>query len=135
MKTETPPFDPTQDTAAAPPPAPLANPAPAGLMWAAADLARASIADNTRRAYKAALRQFEQSAFPEADAGVAAYLMRLYQQGRSAACAGMVVSARQRRGCWPGSGVWLRGGAAAWWPGYAGSRRTGRRKWPRGRGT
>ncbi len=67
MKTETPPFDPTQDTAAAP----LANPAPAGLMWAAADLARASIADNTRRAYKAALRQFEQSAFPEADAGVA----------------------------------------------------------------
>ena len=89
MKTETPPFDPTQDTVAATTPAPLANPAPAGLMWATAD--------NTRQAYKAALRQFGQSAFPEADAGVAAYLMRLHQQGRSAACAGMVVSALRFR--------------------------------------
>ena len=44
------------------------------------------IADNTRRAYEVMLRQFDQSAYPETDAGVASYLVRLYEQGRSAAC-------------------------------------------------
>ena len=70
---------------------------------ASADLVRASIADNTRRAYETALRRFEQSEYPETDAGIAAYLSSLYEQGRSAACAAMVVAAlrfRARlRGC------------------------------------
>jgi integrase len=64
---------------------------------------RASIADNTRRAYETALRRFEQSEYPETDGGIAAYLSSLYEQGRSAACAAMLVAAlrfRARlRGC------------------------------------
>ena len=64
---------------------------------------RASIADNTRRAYETALRRFEQSEYPETDGGIAAYLSSLYEQGRSPACAAMVVAAlrfRARlRGC------------------------------------
>ena len=67
------------------------------------DLVQASIADNTRRAYETALRRFEQSEYPETDGGIAAYLSSLYEQGRSAACAAMVVAAlrfRARlRGC------------------------------------
>ena len=71
--------------------------APALPEWAAADLARASIADNTRRAYAAALRKFERSAYPETDAGVAAYLGRLFEEGRSTACATQVVAALRFR--------------------------------------
>ena len=70
---------------------------------ASADLVRASIADNTRRAYETALRRFEQSEYPETDGGIAACLSSLYEQGRSAACAAMLVAAlrfRARlRGC------------------------------------
>ena len=43
---------------------------------ASGDLVRASIADNTRRAYETALRRFEQSEYPETDGGIAAYLSR-----------------------------------------------------------
>ena len=71
--------------------------APALPEWAAADLARASIATNTRRAYAAALRKFEGAAYPETDAGVAAYLGRLYEEGRSFACAAQVVAALRFR--------------------------------------
>ncbi len=76
--------------------APIVSPV-SGPLWTAADLVQASIAENTRRAYEGALRQFEQSACSETDAGVAAYLGRLYEQGRSAACAGMVVAALRFR--------------------------------------
>ena len=61
------------------------------------DLVRASIAHNTRRAYKTALRRFEQSEYPETDSGIAAYLGNLYEQGRSAACAAMLVAALRFR--------------------------------------
>ena len=64
---------------------------------ASLDLVRASIADNTRRAYKTALRQFEQSEYPETDGGIAAYLSSLYEHGRSAACAAMLVAALRFR--------------------------------------
>ena len=64
---------------------------------ASADLVRASIADNTRRAYETALRRFDQSEYPETDGGIAAYLSSLYEQGRSAACAAMVVAALRFR--------------------------------------
>ena len=57
---------------------------------ASAALVRASIAENTRRAYETALRRFEQSEYPETDGGIAAYLSSLYEQGRSAACAAML---------------------------------------------
>ena len=70
----------------------------------AAELVQASLAENTRRAYEGALKRFEQSGYPETDAGVAAYLGRLYEQGRSAACANMVVAAlrfRARLRGWP----------------------------------
>ena len=97
MKTETTPFDPTEDNPMATVPVPLDNPAQASLMRAAADLARASVAKNTRRVYEAALRKFDQSAYPETDEGVAAYLSRLYEQGRSAACADMAVAALRFR--------------------------------------
>jgi len=70
--------------------------APALPAWAA-DLARASIADNTRRAYGAALRKFEQSDYPETDQGVAAYLGWLYEEGWSTACASQVVAALRFR--------------------------------------
>ena len=97
MKTETTPFDPTEDNPMATVPAPLDNPAQASLMRAAADLARASIAKNTRRVYEAALRKFDESAYSETDAEVAAYLSGLYEQGRSAACADMAVAALRFR--------------------------------------
>ena len=64
---------------------------------ASVDLVRASIADNTRRAYETALRRFEQSEYPETDGGIAAYLSHLYEQGRSAACAAMLVAALRFR--------------------------------------
>ena len=67
------------------------------LARSAADLVQASIAENTRRAYRAALRQFESSEYPETDAGVAAYLGRLFDMGRSVACAVMLVSALRFR--------------------------------------
>ncbi len=68
-----------------------------GSFRASADLVRASIAGNTRRAYEAALRGFEESGCPETDAGVAAYLTGLYGKGRSAACASMAVAALRFR--------------------------------------
>ena len=43
------------------------------------------------------MRQFENAGQPETDAGVAAYLSGLYEQGRSAACASMVVAALRFR--------------------------------------
>ena len=58
---------------------------------------QAPIAGNTRRAYEAALRGFEGSDCPETDAGIAAYLTGLYEAGRSAACAAMVVAALRFR--------------------------------------
>ena len=58
---------------------------------------RASLAENTRRAYEAALRGFESSGHPETDAGVAAYITGLYEKGRSAACAAMAVAALRFR--------------------------------------
>ena len=58
---------------------------------------RAQISPNTRRAYEAALRGFEGSGRPETDAGVAAYLGELYDHGRSAAVAAMVVAALRFR--------------------------------------
>ena len=67
------------------------------LVRSAADLVQASIAENTRRAYRAALRQFERSEYPETDTGVAAYLGRLYDMGRSVAVAAMLVSALRFR--------------------------------------
>ena len=96
MTTETTPFDPTPDTATTVP-VPLDNPTLARPVLAAANLAGASIAANTRRAYEGALRQFEQSAYPETDAGMAAYLGGLYEQGRSAASADLVVAALRFR--------------------------------------
>ena len=63
----------------------------------AADLAKASMAKNTRRAYEAALEGFERSGRPETDAGVAAYLGDLYEDGRSAAVAAMAVAALRFR--------------------------------------
>ena len=70
---------------------------PPGPARSAADLAKASMAPNTRRAYEAALRGFEGSDYPETDAGVAAYLGELYDHGRSAAVAAMVVAALRFR--------------------------------------
>ena len=69
----------------------------ASLLWGAADLMRASIAENTRRSYEAALRGFEGSGHPETDAGIAAYLTGLYEGGRSVACAAMAVAALRFR--------------------------------------
>ncbi|MDE0332985.1 MAG: hypothetical protein OXL41_14090, partial [Nitrospinae bacterium] len=68
-----------------------------GSLRTATDLMRASLAENTRRAYEAALRGFENSGHPETDAGVAAYITGLYEKGRSAACAAMVVAALRFR--------------------------------------
>ena len=58
---------------------------------------RASIAENTRRAYAVALRGFDGSGHPATDAGVAAYLTGLYESGRSAATATMAVAALRFR--------------------------------------
>ena len=96
MTTEEVPFDQTPEAVVALAPTPAAGLSP-GPPWPAAALAQASIAENTRRAYAGALRQFESTGQPETDAGVAAYLSRLYEQGRSAACAGMVVAALRFR--------------------------------------
>ena len=96
MTTEEVPFDQTPEAVVALAPTPAAGLSP-GPPWLAAALAQASIAENTRRAYAGALRQFESTGQPETDAGVAAYLSRLYEQGRSAACAGMVVAALRFR--------------------------------------
>ncbi len=63
----------------------------------AAELAKASMAQNTRRSYEQALRGFEGSGRPETDAGVAAYLGDLYGQGRSAAMAAMAIAALRFR--------------------------------------
>ena len=63
----------------------------------AADLAKASMSGNTRRAYETALRGFEGSGNPETDAGVAAYLGGLYGEGHSAAVAAMAVAALRFR--------------------------------------
>ncbi len=85
----------TRDCAAAR--APVEDPVPLHPVWASADLMRASIAANTRRAYEAALRGFEDSKYPETDAGIAAYLTRLYEEGRSTASAVMAVAALRFR--------------------------------------
>lgn len=95
MTTGATPPDPAQDTALAR--APAGGPAPARTARAAAHLAKASMAKNTRRAYEAALRGFERSGRPETDAGVAAYLGDLYEEGLSAACASMAVAALRFR--------------------------------------
>ena len=63
----------------------------------AAELAKASMAKNTRRAYEQALSGFEVSGRPETDAGVAAYLGDLYEEGRSAAVAAMAIAALRFR--------------------------------------
>ena len=68
-----------------------------GSLWPAATLVQASITENTRRAYGRALRQFEASGYPATDAGVAVYLSQLYEQGRSSACASMVIAALRFR--------------------------------------
>ena len=81
-------------TTGAAPPDPASTTAP---VRPAADLAKASMAKNTRRAYEAALRAFECSGRPETDAGVAAYLGDLYEQGLSAAAASMAVAALRFR--------------------------------------
>ncbi len=52
---------------------------------------------NTRRVYETALRRFERSGNPETDAGIAAYLGDLYEQGHSAAVAAMAVAALRFR--------------------------------------
>lgn len=88
MTTGATPPDPTQDIALTRAPAPTPP---------AADLAKASMAKNTRRAYEAALRGFERSGRPETDAGVAAYLGDLYEEGRSAAVAAMAIAALRFR--------------------------------------
>ena len=77
--------------------APVEDPLRGHPIWASADLMRASIAGNTRRAYEAALRGFEGSEYPETDAGIAAYLTGLYEEGRSVACAVMAVAALRFR--------------------------------------
>ncbi|MDE0332302.1 MAG: tyrosine-type recombinase/integrase [Nitrospinae bacterium] len=61
------------------------------------ELAKASMAKNTRRAYEQALSGFEGSGRPETDAGVAAYLGDLYEEGRSAAVAAMAIAALRFR--------------------------------------
>ena len=58
---------------------------------------QAPVAANTRRAYEAALRGSEGSGYPETDAGIAAYITGLYEEGRSVACAAMVVAALRFR--------------------------------------
>ena len=63
----------------------------------AANLARASMSENTRRAYEVALRGFDRSGRPETDAGVAAYLGDIYDEGRTAAVAAMAVAALRFR--------------------------------------
>ena len=87
--------------------APLAPDSPVHVA-VAADLAQASMAKNTRRAYEQALRGFERSGRPETDAGIAAYLGELYDHGRSAACAAMLVAALRFRAVCRGGPVAVR---------------------------
>ena len=98
MTTGATPPDPAQDISLTK--SPTEGPATAGGPTpdrATADLAKASMAKNTRRAYEAALRGFERSGRPETDAGVAAYLGDLYEEGLSSACAAMTVAALRFR--------------------------------------
>ena len=76
---------------------PAEEPAPVHSARTAADLAQASMSENTRRAYEVALRGFERSGHPETDAGVAAYLGDIYEEGRSAAVAAMIIAALRFR--------------------------------------
>lgn len=62
-----------------------------------ANLVQASMSENTRRAYDVALRGFDRSGRPETDAGLAAYLGDLYDEGRSSAVAAMAVAALRFR--------------------------------------
>ena len=96
MTTGATPPDPTQDIALTRSPTEGSATA-GGPARAAANLAKASMAKNTRRAYEAALRGFERSGRPETDAGVAAYLGDIYEEGLSAACAAMTVAALRFR--------------------------------------
>ena len=73
------------------------TPAPVRPMGAVADLAQASMAPSTRRSYGASLRGFERSGYPETDAGVAAYLGDLYEEGRTVSGATGVISALRFR--------------------------------------
>ena len=88
-------------TTGATPPDPEQNIAltrrPARRARAAAYLAKASMSKNTRRVYETALRRFERSGNPETDAGIAAYLGDLYEQGHAAAVAAMAVAALRFR--------------------------------------
>ena len=59
--------------------------------------AQASLSENTRRSYEAALRGFDRSGRPGTDAGVAAYLGDLFGEGRSASVAAMAVAALRFR--------------------------------------
>ena len=95
MTTGATPSDPTRDAALTK--ALAGEPAPAHPARSAANLAQASMSENTRRAYEVALRGFERSGRPETDAGVAAYLGDIYEEGRSAAVAAMVVAALRFR--------------------------------------
>ena len=63
----------------------------------AAALARACIADNTRRVYAGALRKFQRSGYPETDEGIAAYLGRLFEEGLAAPCGEQAVAALRFR--------------------------------------
>ena len=59
----------------------------------ARDLADASISVNTRLAYRSALAGFDGSGAPETDDGIASYLGQLFDAGRAASSAAMVVAA------------------------------------------
>ena len=59
----------------------------------ARDLADASISVNTRLAYRSALAGFDGSGAPETDDGIASYLGQLFDAGRAASSASMVVAA------------------------------------------
>lgn len=60
-------------------------------------LADASISPNTRAAYASALAGFDRAGAPETDDGIAAYLGTLYDAGRAASSAAMVVAALRFR--------------------------------------
>lgn len=63
----------------------------------AAALARACIADNTRKVYAGALRKFQRSGYPETDEGIAAYLGTLFEEGLAAPCGEQAVAALKFR--------------------------------------
>jgi len=66
------PFDQTQGSLVTLEATPVSGLVP-GMLWTGVDLVQASIAENTRRAYEGALRQFQNSGHPETDDGVAAH--------------------------------------------------------------